>query len=120
MSTIINPADYEKYDTYWRHYHELMGRRGVAPAAARTTLRNQPTVIAAIMVRCGDADALLAGPVPRFRPELKHVLDVIELRPGVDSTAALQVLILTKGVFFIADTDIAEDPARRSCASPPC
>ena len=108
---VIDPADYEKYDTYWRLYHELMGRRGVAPAAARTTLRNQPTVIASMMVRSGDADALLAGPAPRFRPELNYVLDVIGLRPGVDSAAALRVLILTKGIFFIADTDIAEDPS---------
>ena len=108
---VIDPADYEMYDTYWRLYHELMGRRGVAPAAARTTLRNQPTVIASMMVRCGDADALLAGPAPRFRPELNYVLDVIGLRPGVDSAAALRVLILTKGIFFIADTDIMEDPS---------
>ena len=64
-----------------------------------------------MMVRTGDADAVLAGPAPRFRPELKHVLDVIGLRPGADSAAALQVLILSKGVFFIADTDITEDPS---------
>ena len=107
---VVEPERYQRYDNYWRLYHELMGRRGVAPAAARTALRTQPTVIASMMVRCGDADAMLAGPVPRFRPELKHVLDVIGLRPGVSSAAALQVLILTKGVYFIADTDIAEDP----------
>ena len=28
---VINPADYERYDTYWRLYHELMGRRGSRP-----------------------------------------------------------------------------------------
>ena len=108
---VVDPQRYERYDDYWRLYHQLMGRRGVAPAAARTILRNQPTAIASMMVRTGDADAVLAGPAPRFRPELNHVLDVIGLRPGADSAAALQVLILSKGVFFIADTDITEDPS---------
>ncbi len=108
---VIDPARYEKYDAYWRLYHELMGRRGASPAAARTILRTQATVIASMMVRCRDADAMLAGPVTLFRPELLHVLDVIGLRDGVASAAALQVLILTKGIFFIADTHVTEDPS---------
>ena len=100
----------KKYDAYCQLYHELMGRRGAAPAAARRALRTQPTVIASMMVRCGDADAMLAGPATPFRAELLHVLDVIGLRAGVATAAALRVLILTKGIFFIADTDITEDP----------
>ena len=107
---VVDPEHYEKYDAYCRLYHELMGRRGAAPAAARRALRTQPTVIASMMVRCGDADAMLAGPATPFRAELLHVLDVIGLRAGVATAAALRVLILTKGIFFIADTDITEDP----------
>ena len=108
--TVIDPARYEKYDAYWRLYHALMGRRGASPATARTVLRTQATVIAAMMVRCGDADALIAGPASLYRPELLHVLDVIGLREGVASAAALEVLILTKGVFFLTDTDVTENP----------
>ena len=107
---VVDPEHYEKYDAYCRLYHELMGRRGAAPAAARRALRTQPTVIASMMVRCSDADAMLAGPATPFRAELLHVLDVIGLRAGVATAAALRVLILTKGIFFIADTDITEDP----------
>lgn len=73
-------------------------------------LRSQNTVIAAMMVRHGDADAMLAGPVSLYRPELLHVLDVIGLKPGVISAAAMQVLILDKGVYFITDTHVVEDP----------
>lgn len=61
-------------------------------------------------VRCGDADALIAGPAALFRPALLNVLDVTGLREGVSSAAALQVPILTKGVFSITDTDVTEDP----------
>jgi len=107
---VIDPARYENYEAYCRHYHALMGRRGASPAAARVVLRTQATAIASMMVRCGDADALIAGPAALFRPALLHVLDVIGLREGVSSAAALEVLIFTKGVFFIADTDVTEDP----------
>ena len=108
--TVIDPARYDRYDAYWRLYHELMGRRGAAPATARMVMRTQATAIASMMVRCGDADALIAGPVTRFRPELLHVLDVIGLREGVASAAAMEVLILTKGVFFLTDTAVTENP----------
>ena len=108
--TVIDPARYDGYEAYWRLYHELMGRRGASPATARMVMRTQATAIAAMMVRCGDADALIAGPVTRFRPELLHVLDVIGLREGVASAAAMEVLILTKGVFFLTDTAVTENP----------
>ena len=108
--TVIDPARYDGYEAYWRLYHELMGRRGASPATARMVMRTQATAIASMMVRCGDADALIAGPVTRFRPELLHVLDVIGLREGVASAAAMEVLILTKGVFFLTDTAVTENP----------
>ena len=108
--TVIDPARYDRYEAYWRLYHELMGRRGASPATARMVMRTQATAIASMMVRCGDADALIAGPVTRFRPELLHVLDVIGLREGVASAAAMEVLILTKGVFFLTDTAVTENP----------
>ena len=108
--TVIDPARYDGYEAYWRLYHELMGRRGASPATARMVMRTQATAIASMMVRCGDADALIAGPVTRFRPELLHVLDAIGLREGVASAAAMEVLILTKGVFFLTDTAVTENP----------
>jgi len=108
--TIVDPASYDKYDHYACSYHYLMGRAGASPKTARMVLRSQNTVIAAMMVRLGDADAMVSGPVSLYRPELLHVLDVIGLRPGVKTAAAMQVLILDKGVFFITDTHVTENP----------
>ncbi len=108
--TIVDPANYAKYDHYARSYHDLMGRAGASPKTARMTLRSQNTVIAAMMVRLDDADAMIGGPVSLYRPELLHVLDVISLQSGVIAAAAMQVLILDKGVYFITDTHVTEDP----------
>ena len=50
-----------------------MGRRGVTPEAAREIVRTRPTVIGAIMLDRGEADALLAGPTGRFQAHLRHI-----------------------------------------------
>jgi malate dehydrogenase (oxaloacetate-decarboxylating)(NADP+) len=107
---VIEPASYDKYEVYWREYYRLMGRHGASPATAQIRLRTLSTVIGAMMVKLGDADALIAGPVSLYRPELLHVLDVIGLKPGVTACAAMQVLILSKGIYFITDTHVTENP----------
>ena len=40
------------------------------------------TLIAAMMIRRGDADAMLGGLVGRYEGHLEHVRDVIGLAPG--------------------------------------
>jgi len=107
---IVDPASYEQYEDYALAYHNLMGRAGASPKTARMVMRTQNTAIAAMMVRQGHADSMLAGPVSLYRPELIHVLDVIGLRDDVNAPAAMQVLILDTGVYFITDTHVIEDP----------
>jgi malate dehydrogenase (oxaloacetate-decarboxylating)(NADP+) len=110
--SVIDPTSYDRYEAYWREYYRVMGRRGASPPTAQTILRTQNTVIGAIMVRLSDADALIAGPVSLYRPELLHVLDVIGLKSGVTACAAMQVLILSKGTYFITDTHVTENPTK--------
>ena len=107
---LVNPDDDPRYDAYWRCYLELMERKGVSPDAARTILRTNSTVIAAVMVRRGEADAMLCGTILRYDWHLRHVLDVIGLADGVRDVSALSVLQLAKGAFFLCDTFITPDP----------
>ena len=50
-----------------------MGRPGVTPEAAREIVRTRPTVIGAIMVDRGEADALISGPTGRFQSIFRHI-----------------------------------------------
>ena len=52
---------------YWEAYHQLMGREGVTPEAAKAAVRRSNTLIAALMVHLGDADAMLCGLVGPLR-----------------------------------------------------
>jgi malate dehydrogenase (oxaloacetate-decarboxylating)(NADP+) len=103
---LCDPEDDPRYDEYWRLYQGLMARNGVSPDYARTVVRTRPTVIAGLMVRRGEADAAIAGAVGRYQRHLQHALDTIGMREGMKTVAALTVLILDKGTYFLADTHV--------------
>jgi malate dehydrogenase (oxaloacetate-decarboxylating)(NADP+) len=108
---LIDPEYDHRYREYWNSYHELMERRGVNPAVARTVLRTDFTVIGALMVRKGDADAMICGTVGQYKNHLKNVVDIIGLKPGVDTAAAMNALILEEGTYFITDTQVNPIPS---------
>jgi malate dehydrogenase (oxaloacetate-decarboxylating)(NADP+) len=107
---IVNPESDPRYDDYWRGYHKLMCRRGVSPETARTILRTSSTVIAAMMLHFGQADAMICGTIGRYRTHLGHVLDIIGKADGVLDVSALSTLILPHGTFFLCDTHVTHDP----------
>jgi len=107
---IVNPESDPRYDDYWRGYHQLMRRKGVSPDAARTIIRTNTTVIAAMMLHRGEADAMICGTYGQYREHLRHVLDVIGKAEGVLDVSALSTLILEKGTFFLCDTHVIYEP----------
>jgi malate dehydrogenase (oxaloacetate-decarboxylating)(NADP+) len=113
---LTNPDDDPRFADYWQLYHQIMSRRGVSPPAAKAIVRSRSTVIAALMLKRGEADAMLCGLVGRYQGKLKHVVDVIGLEPGVKSLAALSVVITDKGPFFFTDTHVQTDPSAEQIA----
>src|SRR5262249_58525444 len=99
-----NAHDDPRYRQYVDLYVEAAGRRGVTPDAARTLMRTNATVIAACMVRAGDADAAICGVECGYMSHLRHVRDVIGCAAGVDEFAALSLIITGKCHFFLAAT----------------
>jgi malate dehydrogenase (oxaloacetate-decarboxylating)(NADP+) len=83
----------------------------VTPDAARTVVRTNNTVIAALAVVRGEADAMLCGVEGRYMSHLRHVREIIGFLPGVSDYAALALMISTKGAYFIADTQVRPNPS---------
>ena len=108
---VVNPEDDPRYVEYCKTYLGLMERKGTTPNDARTIVRTNTTVIAAIMVKRGEADAMICGTHGQYDWHLRHVLDVIGLKEGVRDASALSVLIMPTGTFFLCDTHITPDPS---------
>jgi len=113
---LVNPEKDERYREYWTTYHQLMERRGVSPDIAKTMVRTRTSVIAAVMVYRGEADAMLAGVVGQFGNKLKHVLDVLGLAPGVQVPGSMSALTSDENTIFVCDTHVNADPDARQIA----
>ena len=108
---LVDPQDDPRYKDYWETYHGLMERRGVTPETAKTIVRTNTSVIGALMVHKNEADAMICGTVANFNDHLGPIRDIIGLKPGVETAAALRVLIMPKGTFFVCDTHVNPDPS---------
>ena len=113
---LTNIHDDPRFNDYWQHYHALTERRGVTPAAAKNLLRSRPSLIAAIMVERGEADAMICGLVGRFHKKLGYLRSVFNFDKGVTGTAAMTGVINNQGVWFFLDTHVQVDPSAEQIA----
>ena len=113
---IVNPED----DPRYRHYVELLtqlaGRRGITPEAARTMVRTNTTVIAALAMMREEADAMICGLEGRYEKHLRNVDLIIGRKPGICELSALSMLIAQSGVTFFTDTYVNVDPSAEEIA----
>src|SRR5262249_31717962 len=107
---LVDPEHDARFRKYWQLYHSLMERKGVSPDFAKSMVRTRNTVIAALMLRQCEADAMLCGTVGQSHRHLRHVVEIIGLAPGVTRPAALSAVVLPKGTHFLCDTYVNEDP----------
>ena len=113
---LIDPQNDPRYRGYVATYVEIAGRTGVTPATAGNLMRNNSTVIAALAVVRGDADAMLCGLEGRFRSRLRYLKDIIGLAPGMHEFSSMSLMVTTRGAFFIADTHVRDDPSAEEIA----
>ena len=113
---ITNPLNDPRYESYWSQYHELSARKGVTVDEAKTIIRTNTTAIAAMMLKRGEADAMICGTYGQYEWHLKYVLDIIGKAPGVNDVSAMSALILSKGTFFLCDTHVSHEPTAEEVA----
>ncbi|MRH78368.1 NADP-dependent malic enzyme [Spiribacter sp. C176] len=113
---LVDPEDDPRFREYWQLYHSLMERRGISPDRARQIVRTRNTVIAALMIKRGEADAMLAGMVGKYHRQLDYVNEVVGRRKGVRNLAAMNAIITPKGTLFLCDTYINQNPTAEQIA----
>ncbi len=113
---VVNPEDDPRYRDYVEEYFGLVGRAGINPEAARTIVRTNNTVIGALAVRRGDADALICGVEGRFDRHLRDVGQIIGKKSGVCAFSGLSLLISQRGAIFFTDTFVTHNPTAAEIA----
>ena len=113
---VVNVESDSRYRELWHEYYRLMGRDGVTPDSAREALRSDTTLIGCMLLRRGDADALVCGTTGAYDHHFNHVRNLVGLKKGASLFAAMNMLLLPKRVLAIADTYVNEMPGAEEIA----
>ena len=113
---VCNPEDDPRFRQYWEHYHALMKRNGATPEVAKAAVRRSNTIIASLMVKLGDADAMICGLVGLYETHLERIHSIIGRQADANDYAALNALMTNQGPLFIADTYVNENPTAEQLA----
>jgi malate dehydrogenase (oxaloacetate-decarboxylating)(NADP+) len=113
---VINPEFDERFREYWMEYYRLTERRGVSQAYAQIEMRRRHTLIGAMAIHRGDADGMLCGTFGTHELHRTYIDQVIGLRKGVRTYAAMNALMLPSRTIFIADTYVNPDPTAEQLA----
>jgi len=113
---VVDPNSDPRYRDYWTEYHRLTKRKGISVEIAKLDMRRRPTLIGAMLVHMGAADAMLCGILGQYGRHLRLIDQVIGRRAGVNHYAAMNTLLLPKGTVFICDTYVNFDPSAEQIA----
>ena len=114
---LVNNESDPRYAEYWKDYYSLMKRKGVSQEQARRRVIGNTTLIAALMVRRGEADALICGTYGPYRQHFDIIENVIGYARKDKVAAAMNALILPTGNIFIADTYVNPNPDAEQLAA---
>ncbi|WP_312457452.1 NADP-dependent oxaloacetate-decarboxylating malate dehydrogenase [Pseudescherichia sp.] len=113
---IVNNESDPRFKEYWSEYYSIMKRSGITQEQAQRAVISNTTVIGAIMVQRGEADAMICGTIGDYHEHFSVVRQLFGYRDGVQTAGAMNALLLPSGNTFIADTYVNDDPTPEQLA----
>ncbi|MCH1538840.1 MAG: NADP-dependent malic enzyme [Flavobacteriaceae bacterium] len=115
---IIDPKSDEHNEIKNKYAHvfwEEQKRKGVTLYEAKSLMRER-NYFASMMVKNGDADAMLSGYSRNYASVIKPVLEVVGKDKGVSKIAATNMMLTDRGPIFLSDTSINIEPSAKELA----
>jgi malate dehydrogenase (oxaloacetate-decarboxylating)(NADP+) len=112
---IVDPARSTQLERYVDEYLGMRQRRGVIRHTAERSLRERDC-FAAMMVRTGDADMVIAGASTHYADTLRTILEMIGTAPGVERISSHYLVLLPSDVVILADCAVNIDPSAEQLA----
>jgi malate dehydrogenase (oxaloacetate-decarboxylating)(NADP+) len=113
---VVNVEQDERYRDFWQTYHRMTERKGVTAPIAKIEMRRRLTLIAAMLLHKGHVDGMICGTWGTNAMHLQYVDQVIGKRPGVNTYACMNGLLLPDRQVFIVDTHVNYDPTAEQLA----
>ncbi len=102
---------------YAQELYRLRQRKGITETeAGRIIRRKSRNHFGAMMVRMGDADAMLSGIDAHYPDTIRPALEVVGKQPNLTSVHGMYMMVFKKGVYFMADTTVDIDPSAEELA----
>ena len=89
---IVDPANYERMDEMIEVFCELRKSKGVTPEEARKVL-SQPNYFGTMLVKIGEADALLGGATYSTADTVRPALQLIKTKPGNSIVSSCFIMV---------------------------
>lgn len=114
--TIVNPEMAARRPEYVSEFYRLRQRRGVTQNTAEELMSDR-NIFASMMVRMGDADAMVAGVSQNYPDTIRPALQVIGVREGIHKVSGLYLIIPRNGaLYFLADATVNIEPTAEDLA----
>jgi malate dehydrogenase (oxaloacetate-decarboxylating)(NADP+) len=108
---IVDTATFGQMAEYVDDFYRRRQRKGITRREAEQRMQSQPTLLGAMMLARGEADALIAGLTQHYPDTIRPALQVIPLEPGRKRVAGMYLLITgQKDTYFLADTTVNIEP----------
>lgn len=105
----VDPETFPKIEAYTDELFRLRQRKGLNRQETSEWLKH-PNVFGPMMVRMGDADALLSGVTQNYPETVRPALQIIQTAPGVSRVMGMYMMIIKNRVYFFADTTVNIEP----------
>ncbi|HVE54063.1 MAG TPA: NADP-dependent malic enzyme [Ramlibacter sp.] len=107
---VVNTDQDERYRDFWQTYHRMTDRKGVTSQMAKIEMRRRLTLIGAMLLHKEQVDGMICGTWGTTDIHLRYIDQVIGKRPGVNTYAAMNGLMLPNRQVFLVDTHVNYDP----------
>jgi len=113
---VVNVEQDSRYRDFWQTYHRMTERKGITVQIAKIEMRRRLSLIGAMLLHKGDVDGLICGTWGTNATHLPYIDQVIGKRPGVNTFACMNGLLLPNRQVFLVDTHVNYDPTAEQLA----